>query len=42
LGPLAGGALGGLIGMRAVFVFTGILLLAGAYANRLGNIAGRQ
>ncbi len=41
LGPLAGGALGGLFGMRIVFVCTGMLLLAGAYClqRRIGAIA---
>jgi len=35
LGPLAGGALGGLVGMPAVFLLTSALLLCGAVANRL-------
>jgi MFS family permease len=34
LGPLAGGALGGLVGMRSVFILTSGMLLCGAVLNK--------
>jgi MFS family permease len=37
IGPLAGGFVGGHIGMRAVFLGTSVLMAAGAIANFVGE-----
>jgi len=34
LGPLAGGAIGGMVGMRSVFLLTSFILLCGAGVNK--------
>ena len=42
LGPLAGGALGGLVGMRSVFILTSGMLLCGAALNHWAHYRARN